>query len=319
MIRVICLIVFSSFSFVQSFASLQGSRLLSDGTIISRENQSLTIPSGNTLIHQNEKVLLRLDIMWKATKRVDYLSDYAMVLVVNGKYEEAKNSYLQIEKLKPGQYATAANLGTVYELLGDNQNALTWIHKSVQLNPASHDSSEWLHVRILEAKINGAACMNTNFLLHTDFGRDSMPASKLSKDELEQLRKTLFYQLNERLTFVHSQDKVIAQLLFDLADLSLLTGMNIYQVNDLYSMAKKYGYANSIWEARHINAKKLSEKINRGQIPVTLHGQEVQTPKIDFPWAIILGICFLIAPVSMFFFLRSKMNGRKKYYIYKKK
>lgn len=319
MIRIICLFVFTFFAYIQSFACVQGLRELHDGTVISVDNQNLVIPKGNTLYHQDEKILLRLDSLWKATKNLDYLSDYALVLIVNGKYEEAKNNYLQIEKIKPRQYATASNLGTVYELLGDNKNALTWIQKAVQLNPASHDSSEWLHVRILEAKIGGDKLINTNFLLHTDFGRDSMPVSELSKEELQQLRRALFYQLNERLTFIHSADKIVAQLLFDLADVSLLTGMNIYQVNDIYSMAKKYGYAGPLWEKRHINAKKLSEKINRGQVPATLHGEEIQTPKVDFPWAIILGICFLISPVVMFFYLKSKMNGNTKYFIYKKK
>ena len=319
MIRVICLFLLSFFAIAQSIACVQGLQELNDGTVVSVENQNLVIPKGNTLIHQDEKVLLRLDSLWKATKKIDYLSDYALVLIVNGKYEEAKNSYLQLEKIKPGQYVTASNLGTVYELLGENKNALAWIQKALQLNPVSHDSSEWLHIRILEAKINGDKLINTNFLLHTDFGRDSMPVSELSKAELEQLRKALFYQLNERLTFIHSQDKIVAQLLFDLADISLLTGMNIYQVNDLYSMAKKYGYANPIWEKRHINAKKLSEKVNRGQVPATLHGEEIQTPKVDFPWAIILGICFLIAPVIMFFYLKIKMNGKSAAFIYKKK
>ena len=303
--------VVSFFLIIHSFACLQSFRSLSDGTIISRADQSLIIPRGHALIHQDEKVLVRLDSLWIATKNVDYLSDYAMVLIVNGKYEEAKNSYLNLAKVKPGQYTTALNLGTVYELLGDNKNALTWIQKAIQLNPESNDRSEWLHVRILEAKINGDAFINTDFLLHTDFGRDSMPLTKLSEEELMHLRNALFFQLNERLTFIHSEDKVAAQLLFDLANVSLLIGTNIYQVNDIYSMAKKYGYANPIWEARHINAKKLSEKINRGQIHSSLHSEIIQTPKVDFPWVIILSICFLISPIFMFFFLRSKMNDIK--------
>jgi tetratricopeptide (TPR) repeat protein len=312
MIRVVCLAAALFFSFTYSFACMQGMRMLSDGTVIARENQSLTIPGGSVLVHQNEKVLLRLDSLWKAKKDITYLTDYALVLVVNGNYEEAKNSYLELEKAKPDQYTTASNLGTVYELLGDNKNALTWIQKAVQLNPASHDSSEWLHIRILEAKIGGNKFMNTNFLLHTDFGRDSMPASELSKTELQHLRKALFYQLNERLTFIHSEDKIVAQLLFDLADLSLLTGMNIYQVNDLYSMAKKYGYAGPLWERRYTNAKQLSQKINRGQAAeIPLHGAEAHTPEVNFPWAIILSICFLIFPVLAFLYLKGRLNSHK--------
>lgn len=321
MIRVICLFLISFFTLIHSFACVNGlTRELKDGTVISMDLSSdKIIPQGHMLLNTNDQVLVHLDSLWKATKDIDYLSDYGMVLIFHKRFEEAKDIYLKIEKIKPNQYTTAANLGTAYELLGDNTNALKWIQKAVQLNSTSHDSSEWLHVRILEAKINGDKFINTNFLLHTDFGRDSMPVSELSKAELEQLRKALFYQLNERLTFIHSADKIVAQLLFDLADVSLLTGMNIYQVNDLYSMAKKYGYAGPLWEKRHVNAKKLSEKINRGQVAATLHGEEVQTPKVDFPWAIILGICFLIAPVIMFFYLKSKMNRDGKYFIYKQK
>lgn len=312
MIRVICLNILLFFSFVNSFACMQGIHMLSDGTIISREHQSPVIPRGNELVHPGEKVSIRLDSLWKATRNINYLSDYAMVQIVNGKYEEAKETYLNIEKIKPGQYVTAANLGTVYELLGDNKNALSWIRRSVQLNPPAHDSCEWLHIRILEAKLAGNAAINSDFILHTHFGRDSMPVSDLSKQELKQLRKALFYQLNERLTFVHPEDKIVAQLLFDLANVSLLTGANIYDVNDIYSMSKKYGYSGPLWDRRYANAKQLSQRINKGQVAASsLHGSEAQTPEVDFPWAIILSICFLIFPVLAFLYLKRRLNNDK--------
>ncbi len=311
MIRVTCLAVVLLFSFTHSFACIQGMRALNDGTVISVEKESFIIPRGYTLIHQNEKVVHRLDSLWNATKKLDYLYDYGMVLVVNGRYEDAKNVYLEIEKIKPGQYITASNLGTVYELTGDNKNALLWIRKSVQLNAASHDSSEWLHVRILEAKLAGNAAINSDFILHANFGRDSMPVSELSKAQLQQLRKALFYQLNERLTFIHPEDKIVAQLLFDLANISLLTGANIYDVNDIYSMAKKYGYSGPLWGRRYTNALQLSQKINRGQAAETpLHGEEIKTPHVDFPWAIILSICFLIFPVLAFLYLKGKLESK---------
>ena len=312
MIRVKSLSVVLFFLCIHSFACMQGMKELNDGTVISFEKESDVIPRGHAFIHQDDKVLQRLDSMWKATKKIAYLQDYAMVLVVNGRYEDAKNAYLQLEKVKPNQYATAANLGTVYELLGDNKNALTWIRKSVQLNPASHDSSEWLHVRILEAKLAGNAAINSDFILHANFGRDSMPVSELSKEELLQLRKALFYQLNERLTFVHPEDKIVAQLLFDLANVSLLTGANIYDVNDMYSMAKKYGYSGTLWERRYNKARHLSQQINRGQLPSpSLHGEEAQVPQVDFPWAIILSICFLIFPLLAFLYLKRRLYSDK--------
>lgn len=315
MIRSICLFVVSFFLVTQAFACIQGLQELHDGTVISAANQNTVIPKGNTLIPQNETELLRLDSLWKATKNVDYLSDYGMVLIVNGKYEEAKNSYLQIEKIKPDQYTTASNLGTVYELLGDNKNALTWIQKAVKLNPVSHDSSEWLHVRILEAKINGVHYMNTNYLLHTDFGRDSIPVSTLSKIELERLRKALFYQLNERLTFVHAQDKIVGQLLFDLANVSLLTGMNIYQVNDIYSMAKKYGYTDHLWEKRSTYAKHLSLKINKGQGTSSDNDGKVVAPPAETSVAgiVMLSVSLLVFPVLAFLFLKKRLESNKEY------
>lgn len=310
MIRVICLFVVLFFSVIHSFACINGeTRKLTNGTALSMDMKDGIVPHGHMSLVHNDKILNELDERWKATDSIEYLSDYGVVLIYQNKYEEAKNIYLKIDKIKPGRYSTAANLGTVYELLGDNKSALSWIQKAVKLNPVSHDSSEWLHVRILEAKINGAPYINTNFLLHTDFGRDSMAVSELSKTELLRLQKALFYQLNERLTFIQAPDKIVAQLLFDLANVSLLTGANIYQVNDIYSMAKKYGYENPLWNKRSTYAKHLSLKINKGQVDTPAHKrEEVKTPEVDFPWAIILGICFLIAPVFMFFYLKSKMN-----------
>ncbi|MEM7391121.1 MAG: hypothetical protein AAF492_02140 [Verrucomicrobiota bacterium] len=59
----------------------------------------------------------------------------------------------RMEAETPGRYNTAANLGTAYELSGDNRNALTWIREGIERNPKAHDGTEWLHAVILETKI----------------------------------------------------------------------------------------------------------------------------------------------------------------------
>jgi hypothetical protein len=47
----------------------------------------------------------------------------------------------------------AANLGTALELLGNKEEALHWIREGIRRNPQSHEGTEWLHAKILEAKI----------------------------------------------------------------------------------------------------------------------------------------------------------------------
>ncbi|MCX7421427.1 MAG: tetratricopeptide repeat protein [Planctomycetia bacterium] len=79
-------------------------------------------------------------------------NDYAVMLVRAGELDEALAVLNEIEAVKPGLYATAANLGTVYELSGDVEKALHWIQEGIARNPKSHFGSEWIHVRILQAK-----------------------------------------------------------------------------------------------------------------------------------------------------------------------
>ncbi len=286
---------------------------LQDGTVISMDMSDGIIPKGHRLVNSSDIVLKHLDSLWKATNDINYLSDYGVVLIFHKKYEEAKDVYLNIEKIKPNQYTTAANLGTVYELLGDNAEALKWIKKSVQINAASHDSSEWLHVKILEAKIKGDKFITSDFLLNTNFGTDSMPASSLKPAELIRLRKALFYQLNERVTFIHPQDKIVAELLFDLANVALLTGAHIYDVNDVYSMAKKYGYADPLWEKRSIYTKHLSLKINKNQGTISQNTGEAVVPPSETNYAAIitLGVCLLIFPVFAFLYLKKRLENNK--------
>ena len=66
----------------------------------------------------------------------------------------------------------------------------------LEIDPKSHKSSEWIHVKILEAKIKGQEFYTAKFLLNTEFGLDVNPYSKLTKDELQKLSDALYFQLN---------------------------------------------------------------------------------------------------------------------------
>ena len=80
-------------------------------------------------------------------------SEYSIALMYLGRATDAVALLEKLETERPGEYFVAANLGTAYELSGNNQKALKWITEGIRRNPDSHEDTEWLHARILKAKI----------------------------------------------------------------------------------------------------------------------------------------------------------------------
>lgn len=242
----------------QTFACLNGeSKMLKDGTVLFEDIEG-NVPYGHVFFKEDfEKRVKQLDILYKETKDLDFLSDKGLLLILLGRYNEAVKIYLDIEKLEPNRYSTASNIGTAYELLGQNEQALKWIRKSVEIDPDSHHNSEWIHVKILEAKIKGQEFYTTRFLLNTDFGLERKPVSELSRHELRKLSAALYYQLNERVSFVKPKEKIVAQLLFDLGNLAFLLGDYNDALAD-YNEAKKYGFGGELLELRMEEADKLN-------------------------------------------------------------
>ena len=140
--------------FGKTLACLNGdSKVLKDGTFLYEDREG-SVPYGHDFYKEAfENGIKQLDSIYIATKDIDYLSDKGLLLILLERYEEAIELYLDIEKIKPNRYSTASNIGTAYELIGQNENALKWIKKSVELDPKSHNGSEWIHIKILEAKI----------------------------------------------------------------------------------------------------------------------------------------------------------------------
>lgn len=261
--KAIFISILTVFFFVDSFACINGeTKILKDGTEITIDYQGNIVPRGHIFMEESEypQILNKLDSLWKATKDIDYLSDYGIILILQKNYQKAKSIYLEIEKIKPNRYSTASNLGTVYELLGENQNAIKWIQKSIQIDPKSHNSSEWLHVKILEAKIKGESYITSDFFLNTNFGTSKYPSSSLTNKELLELRNALYFQLNERVSFIEPKDKIIAELLFELANIATLTGAK-YEAVSIYQQAKEYGFTDPILNLRLENAKNVPQNI----------------------------------------------------------
>jgi tetratricopeptide (TPR) repeat protein len=89
-------------------------------------------------------------------KKIDYklISDFAWKMARNGNYKAAERILLLLIAKHPNEYNLNANIGTVYELLGKNELALQYINKAMIIDPNSHYGSEWIHIKILEQKLD---------------------------------------------------------------------------------------------------------------------------------------------------------------------
>lgn len=235
----------------KTFACLNGeTKELKNGVMIYMDYRGI-VPHGHNFVGKKyyPELIIELENLYKKTKNLDYLSDVGYILIIEKKYQEALKLYLKIEKIKPNRYSTASNIGTLYELMGENKKAYEWIKKSIVINPESHEGSEWLHLKILEAKIKNLKDVSAQFLINTSFGEETVPKSKLSKEELEKLSKSLYYQLNERMTFIKPEDKVISVLLFELGNIVKLIHSNKEAIK-IYNISKDYGFRDEIINRR---------------------------------------------------------------------
>jgi len=223
-----------------SFACLNGAETkLSTGTTLYIDREGY-VPYGHEFwLDLEGRDLEKLDSLYQVKPDVQYLTEKGLVLIIKGEYQKAIDLYLDIEKKNPNQYSTASNLGTAYELIGDNKNALKWIERALELNPDSHQKSEWIHVNILKIKL-GQFPMSSNSLILQNFGEEDFPKTELSDIKLEELIDQMYFQLNERMSFVKPKDEIVAQLLFDYGN-ALLINNHKNEAKEVYERALKYG------------------------------------------------------------------------------
>ena len=180
-------------------------------------------------------------------------SDYAVALAYTGRNKEAVQILQKLEQEQPGNYFIAANLGTALELAGDNDAALNWIREGIRRNPNSHHGTEWLHAKIIEAKIaqqKDSAYFNTHTILDLDPERVSAGLTVEGKLLLpKQIGEAIQDQLQERLQFVKPPDPAVASLLFDYAAVEAATN-TLESAKGLLKMAVEYGYPSARVEQR---------------------------------------------------------------------
>ena len=243
------LFILSLLAVTNSFACINGpNKILSTGTTLYIDHEG-HVPYGHEFwLNEPETEIRKLDSLYQVKPNSDYLNEKGIVYIISKDYQKAIDLYLDIEKKSPGIYSTASNLGTTYELIGDNVNALKWIERALELNPDSHQKSEWIHVNILRYKL-GQIGLTSKSLINTDFGSEDFPKTNLSKQDLEQLLTQMYFQLNERRSFVGPKDEIVAQLLFDYGN-GLLLNDKRAEAKEVYEHAIKYGFESPLIHKR---------------------------------------------------------------------
>jgi hypothetical protein len=172
----------------------------------------------------------------------------AVMAILAGDYPGGIGRLEALEAAQPGGYAIAVNLGTAYELAGDNHNALKWISEGLARNPESHFGTEWLHKLILENKIRleqNPVHLRTNRILPVDEKavRDNAFSFETGGRaySIAEITKALAYQLNERVVFVGPPDPVVADLLYSYA-LMVAASLALEPAIELLDLSARYGF-----------------------------------------------------------------------------
>lgn len=236
-----------AFGCIQSYeTTLQGKKIEVSGLSVTSLDLEKAFADRDATFWRSEQAKLLAKPQTQQTR-----NDYAVTLIHLGDVAAAMKELRAIEEAHPGIYATAANLGTAYELSGDNVQALQWIRESIRRNSKAHDGTEWVHVAILEAKLAQAkdsSWLDEHSILGMDFGPDAKPKAparyplnNIGKPvTAKEFESAIFHQLMERMQFVKPRDLYVADLLFDWGNSVALTA-TIEGARNLYRQSLRYG------------------------------------------------------------------------------
>lgn len=192
-------------------------------------------------------------------------SDLAVNFLKVGKVDSAIHILAPLARKHPDEYNITANLGTAYELNGQLDSALKYITKGFELNPKSHLGSEWVHIKILQAKIKNKRSpgwlrrnniISQNELISRINTSDYFPAGVVNSN--------LFYQIRTRAPFTPAPNQVIKNLLLSLGDFN--TNHGTYEnalMCYVYAMKfedQKYNLNNIKNKIRFINKKRADQE-----------------------------------------------------------
>ncbi|MFT5819362.1 MAG: tetratricopeptide (TPR) repeat protein [Crocinitomix sp.] len=185
-------------------------------------NRPINFPGQDRIDEKLIELNERLSKSEKANK--DYIhTDISVYMIYNGDYQEAIDYLHENVIIKASNYSFCSNIGVAHELVGNLDSALYWTQKGLNLNPDSHNNSEWIHIKILEAEI--ALSKDKNWLKNHDIfdiplSKDSIPTLFTEELTAHKFFYASSFQLHERSYFVkpENQDPVFARLILLHAD-----------------------------------------------------------------------------------------------------
>ncbi|MGG9964703.1 tetratricopeptide repeat protein [Ferruginibacter sp. SUN106] len=242
------LLVFLSVINCTSYACLNEEHVTKSGkkTIDAITLRGLTFYKGQNTSEIQDKLKVLESLLSKTSNTTDDIrtikNDIAVQYIKLGRLEEAEKMLLELQKEYPGNYSINVNLGTLYELQGKNEEALRLIKKSVDINPDSHEGSEWFHIKILEYKLKNIPEDKVAAQNILNLAEIKRPASTVA-DELS-------YQLVERIPFTPAPNIMMAKVLQEFADflsdsVSIKAAYLIYEIgmdydrNNILQLAQK--------------------------------------------------------------------------------
>lgn len=174
------------------------------------------------------------------------ISDYGAWLLMAGRYAEGLDLFRALSKKYPQVYEINANTAVAYELNGNIDSALYWERASLKINPTAHGNSEWIHLKILEARKQLQAdpdwCLHHNV---TDVVNRIKETYKFEEhedfNEGSRIFSDFMNQLEERFPFTYAEDKVMGKLMMELGD--------AYQAASIYRSYYCYALAQYLYPA----------------------------------------------------------------------
>ncbi len=219
-------------------------------------------------------ILSNKNIVHKAiAKNIDYkiLSDFAWQLAKKRDYKLAQNLLLHLDAKHPNEYNIMANLGTVYELQGKNNESLYYIAKAVLKSPQSHYGSEWLHINILKKKMELIIPINSyndffemnnyaKFSYSNQLYKASFKPEEMGKYHRDTLMVHLAYQLHERMYFIEKNDEIMAEMLFMFMQCMIHRGDDYYaaEIGKLVLLYDSTNASKKVFDAMGYCIKKRS-------------------------------------------------------------
>lgn len=270
-----------------------------------------------------EKFIARYDLKTLPLTSYERRSDVAVHLCHLGRYDEALVILRELYRHYPKEYQIMSNLGTVYELVGKPDSALHILTRTNALHPDGHSGTEWVHLRILEAKLKvmkDPDWLRTHHVLGLNVDKATETDSGEFHERADSVNDVL-YQLEERIPFTPVPDPLLASVLNEVAaaialEHSITEGYILYYMALQYDPADGYGAQQKMRELSELfkkykvsnvpDAAKLERHFPRleSDPPFQLAGVKATDPAPVSTWYYWLGGAVLLCAAGFFFFKR---------------